>query len=149
MLTRMSDTPNGDPRMPTSAEEPGVLGNLPRTRPQRASARRAQARAASVRRRPAKAQAKASTVSRSGAAKSSAQPRAKPARARARKAEQAGERVPPQGYEPESESMRGPIQPPGGAELAGSIAELAGELAKASVSTSAHFVKGLLSRLPG
>lgn len=60
-----------------------------------------------------------------------------------------GERVPPQGYEPENESLRGPIQPPGGTELAGSIAELAGELAKASVSTSAHFVKGLLSRLPG
>jgi hypothetical protein len=135
--------------MPASTEGPGVLGNLPRTRPQRASARRAHARAAGLRRPPAKSQAKTTTASRPGAAKPSAKARAKPPRSRTRKSEPAGERVPPQGYEPESESLQGPIQPPGGTELAGSIAELAGELAKASVSTSAHFVKGLLSRLPG
>ncbi len=57
MLTRMSDSPKSNPRARASVdgsgsdpggageEGPGVLAGLPRTRPQRASARRAAARA--------------------------------------------------------------------------------------------------------
>lgn len=54
-----------------------------------------------------------------------------------------------QGYEPESDSLSRPIQPPGSAELIASVAELAGELTKAGVNTGARVLKDFLSRLPG
>lgn len=150
MLTRMTDTPNSDLRTPVSAEGSSVLANLPRTRPQRASARRARARTG--------AQAGASAPSARDPAKvpGVGGPHARKARApvkastaRSRRSGPAPEPVPPQGYESDGDSLHGPIQPPGGAELVSSIAELAGELAKAGVSAGAHLVKGLFSRLPG
>jgi hypothetical protein len=121
MLTRMSDSPSGDPHGRASADGPGILAGLPRTRPQRASARRAAARGA-----------KPSKVSRTHASRS----------------EPAGESVPVQGYESEEDSLHQPIQPPGGAELVASIAELAGELAKAGVNTGGRVLRDVLSRLP-
>jgi hypothetical protein len=121
MLTRMSDSPSGNPRGPASAEGPGILAGLPRTRPQRASARRAASRAT-----------KPSKVSRAHASRS----------------EPAGESVPMQGYESEDDSLNRPIQPPGGAELVASLAELVGELAKAGVNTGGRVLKDVLSRLP-
>jgi hypothetical protein len=122
MLTRMSDSPSGDPHGPASADGPGILAGLPRTRPQRASARRVAARTA----RPRKAQLEHAS---SGS-------------------EPAGASVPLQGYESDGDSPNGPIQPPGGAELVASIAELAGELAKAGVHTGARLLRDALSRLP-
>jgi len=59
------------------------------------------------------------------------------------------EPAPRQGFEAEPDSLGRPVQPPGGTELAASAAELAGELAKAGVTTGARLVKDLLSRLPG
>jgi hypothetical protein len=56
--------------------------------------------------------------------------------------------VPLQGYEPDDDSPHGPIQPPGGAELVASIAELAGELAKAGVHSGARLLRDAFSRLP-
>ena len=53
-----------------------------------------------------------------------------------------------QGYEPDGDSLTRPIQPPGGAELVASLAELAGELAKAGVNTGGRVLKDVLSRLP-
>jgi hypothetical protein len=53
-----------------------------------------------------------------------------------------------QGYESEDDSPNRPIQPPGGAELVASIAELAGSLAKAGVNTGGRVLKDALSRLP-
>ena len=57
--------------------------------------------------------------------------------------------MPAQGYEAEPESLRGPVHPPGSAELVASAAELAGELAKAGVNTGARVLRDFLSRLPG
>jgi len=148
MLTRMSDPPNSTSRARPSTEgstaAPSVLASLPRTRPQRASARRGAARTASAR-KPSENSRKPSAHSRTAAANSrkpsgkasTKQPRAKPT----------VESVPMQGYEAE-DSLSRPVQPPGGAELVTSVAELAGELAKAGVSTGARLLKDFLSRVP-
>jgi hypothetical protein len=53
-----------------------------------------------------------------------------------------------QGYESEGDSLHRPIQPPGGAELVVSIAELAGELAKAGLNTGGRVLRDVLSHLP-
>jgi hypothetical protein len=58
------------------------------------------------------------------------------------------ERAPRQGFEAEPDSL-GPVQPPGSMELVSSAAELAGELAKAGVSTGTRVLRDFLSRLPG
>jgi hypothetical protein len=172
MLTRMADSPNSNPPATAPAEESGVLAALPRTRPQRASARRAAARAA----RPSGATAatraanapdaahsahaaepiKASTARRPGgrrkaAAKPAATPANRPASRRRAPSVRtpASERVPRQGFEAEPDSLRGPVQPPGGTELIASAAELAGELAKSGVTTGARVLKDFLGRLPG
>jgi hypothetical protein len=131
----MSDSPSGDLRETASADGPGILAGLPRTRPQRASARRTAARAA----KPGKRAAKPGK----GAAKPGKRPLT-----HANRSAPAGESVPMQGYEPEGDSQRRPIQPPGGAELVASIAELAGELAKAGVNTGGRVLKDFLSRMP-
>jgi len=140
MLTRMSDSPNGDPPAPASAdgssrgsgdhgaEGPGVLASLPRTRPQRASARRTALRAAKSSKAPPRQAKKRQPANSRGAS---------------------DEPAPRQGFEAEPDSLGRPVQPPGGTELAASAAELAGELAKAGVTTGARLVKDLLSRLPG
>jgi hypothetical protein len=127
MLTRMSDSPNSDPRAPAAVDGPGVLAGLPRTRPQMASARRA-----------------ASRDSKPGKA-----PRQATKRRPAKRRPTPGEPAPRQGFEAEPDSLGEPVQPPGGAELIASAAELAGELAKAGVSTGARALRDLLSRLPG
>lgn len=144
MLTRMSDPPNSTSRARASADGSvdgsGVLASLPRTRPQRASARRSAARAASARKTPRKASA--------GSRKPAGKAPTKQARTKqARTSEPTVASVPVQGYEAE-DSLSRPIQPPGGAELVVSVAELAGELAKASVSTGARLLKDLFSRVP-
>jgi hypothetical protein len=126
----MSDSPNSDPRRPASAEGSGVLAGLPRTRPQRTSARRAAARAA----KPSSASIAPSPPTK----------RRRPAKSRRTSRESA----PKQGFEAEPDSS-GPVQPPGGAELIASAAELAGELAKTGVTTGARLVRDFLSHLPG
>jgi hypothetical protein len=162
MLTLMSETPNRDPRALDATETSGVLANLPRARPQRASSRRARARAAGASKPSANAR-RASAATAGGltdppgntAVKTRGKASTRGKLAGKRPAPRTGvskppaEPVPAQGYECDGDSLRGPIQPPGGAELVSSIAELAGELAKAGVSTGAHLVKDLLSHLPG
>ncbi len=187
----------------------GVLANLPRTRPQRSSARRTAAReSASTNGRPsspAKPRAKRSgpataahagkppraqrTTAKAKSAKgatqtetkrttpaagvrpksakdsaATAQAKSSPGRSsavRARRA-QTGKRppvprravaveepAPRQGFECEGERATGPVQPPGGAELVATAAELVGELAKAGVSAGERLLKDVFSRLPG
>jgi hypothetical protein len=127
MLTRMNDSPNSDPRASAAVDGPGVLASLPRTRPQMASARRTASRAA----KPGKA------------------PRQATKRRPAKRRPTPGEPAPRQGFEAEPDSLGESVQPPGGAELIASAAELAGELAKAGVTTGARALRDLLSRLPG
>ena len=174
-------TPSGNNERPTGAHpgEPGVLSNLPNTRPQRPSARRAAAKRAatdSVGNAPA-SDARRGAVKRapgaSGAtAKSPAGAAAKPpastrakapagaatkraARTAARRTAQPRSRpfeppVPRQGFETESEIEPGaPVQPPSRPELAASVVELLGELAQSGLATGGRLLKDALGRLPG
>jgi hypothetical protein len=164
---------NGRGSAPLDGE--GVLSNLPRTRPQRSSARRTAARGA-----PAPTTgATTEPVSRNGGASATGKARAKTAskapakakrtpaggaRAKAKPAASSSQRarstakrprstasaeeVPRQGFETESDRARGPVQPPGGAELVAGAVEIVGELAKAGLSTGERLLKDVLSRLP-
>jgi hypothetical protein len=143
---RVSEESNDGGRAKGSDSETGVLANLPRTRPQRASARRTAARKA------------ASATAKTGATQ--AKPaKAKPAKAKTTKAKPAKakrtagttireETVPRQGFEVDGDVASGSVQPPGATELVSSAAELAGELAKAGVTGGARLLKDLFARLP-
>jgi hypothetical protein len=148
---------------------PSVLANLPRTRPQRASARRTAARSPNggppAESRPAKAPARRKQATRTAKATASstaakpkrgtaASKRARPTAAKSRQparktgAPQAvSEPVPPQGFESESANASGPVPPPGGAELLATAAEIVSEVARASVSTGERLLRDALSRL--
>jgi hypothetical protein len=141
-MSTMSDA-KGNGRSSNSRKNGGVLVNLPHTRPQRASARRAAARetaagAAPQSKAPARSNGRPTAKKRGG----NAAPRPR-ASARVR------EPAPRQGFESESESMSGSVRPPGGAEFVASAAEIVGELAKAGLSRSERLLKDALSRLPG
>jgi hypothetical protein len=126
VIVSASNESNGRPSGAQDATS--ILSNLPRTRPQRATARRTAARKA--------------TASTTAAA---------PAKPRARRAPVPTpdvEPVPLQGFESEHDRARGPVHPPGGVELVASAAEIVGELAKAGLSTGERLLKDLLSRLP-
>jgi hypothetical protein len=56
--------------------------------------------------------------------------------------------APRQGFECESEHPSRTINPPGGAELVASVAEVLGEFAKAGLSTGERLLKDAFSRLP-
>ncbi len=60
----------------------------------------------------------------------------------------AQEPAPRQGFESESDTPSGSLQPPGGVELVASAAELVGELAKAGLSRSERLLKDVFSHLP-
>jgi hypothetical protein len=156
----MSDTSSGKTqtnakksakRDATRASE-GVLANLPRTRPQRPSARRdASRKAAQAKTAPQKtAQAKA-TPRKAARVKTTprkaAQAKARPTRTK-NEAKPLQEPAPRQGFESDSDLARGPVQPPGGADVLSSAAELAGELTKTGLSAGGRLFKDFLSRLP-
>jgi hypothetical protein len=75
MMCAMSNASNGDGRAKAAKVDTGVLANLPRTRPQRSSPRRAAAR------READAPAGASSTTQPTTTKSESAPKGKPARA--------------------------------------------------------------------
>jgi hypothetical protein len=159
---RVSDASNHG-RAKASDSETGVLANLPRTRPQRASPRRAAARKAASASNVAKAKASAQTPGKASAKASTrtststggrASERPSPAKAKAARTKRSvstiarEDAVPRQGYEADGEIASGSVQPPGASELVSSAAELAGELAKAGVSGGARLLKDLFARLP-
>jgi hypothetical protein len=171
MMCSMSDGIEHPAQPNSDGEGSGVLANLPRTRPQRATPRRAAARRTAAEKTDA-ATATARSGERSapgsrapsaengaGEARSAGagagrrtsrnQPakRASAAQGRARRSASKLDAVPSQGYESDDEAT-GAVQPPGGAELLISAAEIVGELAKAGVSRSERLVKDVLSRLP-
>jgi hypothetical protein len=115
----------------------GILANLPRTRPQRSSARRdAARRAATVKTTPARAPKRKQTTTKK-----------RPAQAKST-AKRIQDPVPRQGFESESDPVSGSVQPPGGIDLLTSAAELAGELTKTGLSTGGRLLKDFLTRLP-
>jgi hypothetical protein len=140
-------------------EGAGVLANLPRTRPQRASARRAAARSAGAQDAAAgngngrAASAPRKPAARSGARAAQSEETPVPRRAKARpkpaktKRARKQDDVPRQGYESVEERATGPVQPPGGAELVGTAVEVVSELAKAGISGGERVVRDLLGRL--
>jgi len=157
-------------RVETPAGGASVLANLPRTRPQRATARRAAARRSGEAETAARTPMAPSEGSRpapgprpASAATKPAKPRPRTAKAAPRTAKAARpsaparprgalrtvEPVPRQGFESEAERASGPVSPPGAVELLGSAAELFGELARASVSSGERLLRDVLSRLPG
>jgi hypothetical protein len=144
----MADHDMSDGAAPNSNNEHGVLANLPRTRPQRSTPRRAAARGDGSPRTDGSTRAATSTPARKRA-------RAQPTRERARTAARAApapshrsKRAPVQGYESQSESATGSVQPPGAIELLGSAAELVGELTKSGFSRGERLIKDIASRLP-
>ena len=158
----MAEGNASDGAVDASRNDEGVLANLPRTRPQRSSPRRAAARA--------------STAAREAPAANRSKPRSRPqTRGQAHKrprtcngATAASRRplqkrraaspkrpftpiddpAPRQGFECDGETTSGSVQPPGGAELVASAAEIVGELAKAGLSTGERLLKDVVSRLP-
>ncbi len=111
------------------------MGSLPKTRPQRRSARRGAA---------SNGASKAVQKPARKAPKKPAQRR--PTKRKPAKVEP--ERAPRQGFEAESELELGkPVQPPGSSELAASVAELLGELAQSGLTSGGRLLKDALSRL--
>jgi hypothetical protein len=160
--SNQTDTKKNAQREGALASE-GVLANLPRTRPQRSSARRDAARRATK----AKASSQASTIL--AAPGKPVRTKAKPAKAVPTKvaatkvaavkrgqgtakprstAKRLRDPAPRQGFETENDPLSGPVQPPGGVDLLASAAELAGELGKSGLSTGGRLLKDILARLP-
>ena len=150
----------------SEAPQGGVLAGLPRTRPQRTSARReaARARAKSETASPAstgkqgeaRAAAKAKPKTRTNA-KSRVTPKAKPkaaiakkpvkrAAAKLRAPAKTEEHAPKQGYEPEEEVELGnTVHPPSRGELMESVADIFGELAGLGANAGGRLLKDALS----
>ena len=149
------------------AAEQGVLSQLPRTRPQRPSAR--QGRVAESRpggrtdsrrgRRSRETEEVQGTRGERQAHRAARANARKPAKAQApqrvkaatphaprRAKAPAEQQVPRQGFESESDRARGPVRPPGGTELLTSAAEIVGELTKAGFSTGERLLRSLLPR---
>jgi hypothetical protein len=123
----MSDA-SGTPARPEV--EPGVMGSLPKTRPQRRSARRNVA----PKRRAAE------TVSAAEAASAVAP----------QQAQQDLPRAPRQGFEASGDIETGkPLAPPNGLELATSVVELLGELAQSGIRSGEQALRDALKRLGG
>jgi hypothetical protein len=129
---RMSDVP-GAPATPEI--QPGVMSSLPKTRPQRPSARRASAR-----------QAAAATGGEAPAARPS---RPKTARKKRPAVKPEPPRAPRQGFEVESEIETGKtVAPPNSVELAASVVELLGELAQSGIRSGERLLRDALTRRP-
>jgi hypothetical protein len=158
----MSDaTKNG--RRSSTPSEKGVIANLPRTRPQRSSPRRAAARQVIKHATASEGDGTGAEVGQPKPTTATAQagkPKAgagRPGRAAKdprvsaprKDAAPRKDSVPTQGFEAESDIGSGSVQPPGAPELLASVTEILGELAKAGLSTGERLVKDVLSRLPG
>ncbi len=168
---RMSDVPDA----PATPEiQPGVMSSLPKTRPQRPSARRASGRKATAARASAAGKTRSSTpadgapttssrsapsdkATRKTSAKtaSKAHPRKASTTAgsrtnnRPRKPAAEPLRAPRQGFEAESEIETGaPVAPPNGVELAASVVELLGELAQSGLRSGERLLRDALLRRP-
>lgn len=171
----MADPPS--PESPQEQERHSVLGDLPRTRPQRPSARRERARSQAAKSTAAtEAAAKAPKAKRAskGQAAADAKPATKPARAdtepasadtkpprqakprpassprprrSSKRAASVAPSAPRQGYECDNDLTGSPVAPPSGTEVVGALAELAGELAQTGISAGGRLIKSALSRL--
>lgn len=166
MMSPVSVSPEKNGRTEAPGDDAGVLSNLPRTRPQRATARRAAARtqregagarasrngagtrttakaAGSAAKAPAKAKPQAKSQAK---AKAKRQAKATPQQA-PRRVATPREEVPRQGFECIEERATGAVPPPGGPEFVGTAAEIVGELAKAGIAGGERLLRDVFSRL--
>jgi hypothetical protein len=182
-LTRLSNdvavsAPNDSNGRPSSPEQvTDILANLPRTRPQRSTARRTAARNTAAAEAESKTAAPKAAAGNSGSlhtptatpkiTKAKTPPKkakATPKAAAGRKApvpprtsakpkrpsvpSPAIEPAPAQGFESESDRAHGPVSPPSGTELVASATEMLGELAKVGLSAGERLLKDVFSHLP-
>ncbi len=154
-----------------------VLSNLPRTRPQRETARRTAARGSeSERSSPNGASANGAPPARKKAGKPAAKrarstasgakaakgggtaPRAATSPKRGRRSaakkpagraplQAVGEEVPRQGFETEDERATGSVPPPGTADVLSTAVEALGEIAKAGIAGGERLLRDAFSRL--
>jgi hypothetical protein len=124
-----------------------VMSSLPRTRPQRASRRRASGRAADTQaKRTPRAAAKPAAGKASGAR---AKPSAKGARA-------ASARPKPEGVRPSAATraastpppLKRPPSPPSGTDLVGTAVQAAGELAQLGLTLGTRALRDAVKRIP-
>lgn len=135
-------------------QTPDVLTSLPKTRPQRRSAKRDAARAsaatpAAAKATPAKAKSKTAPGAKAKpktAPGAKAEPAAKAATAPRRKPAGKSTALPPSGFA--SPRKDEPISP-SGAELVGTAVQAAGELAQMGAAVGKHALRSALSRLGG
>jgi len=150
----MNDADKSDRGSSPPQGDEGVLANLPRTRPQRTSRRRTEAREATVgsattRTTRARARSPQDRVPRGGFPQEEFGPPVHGVGAEPPgDSSEDRDSVPTQGFESESDIASGSVQPPGGAELAASAAEIVAELAKAGLSAGERLLGDLLARLP-
>jgi hypothetical protein len=148
----MSDPESPNEHQADSVPDGGVLAALPRTRPQRASPRRVAARTDTPARakKPAgaRAAAKPATTKRPVATRKPAASKKRAAKPIAKPPEPPGGRAPSQGYEPEEEVELGTtVNPPSGAELVESVANIVGELANSGLEAGGRLLKDAFSLL--
>jgi hypothetical protein len=158
MMCAVVDANESEGASSASSNGDGVLANLPRTRPQRSTARRAAARTrtAAAKRPPKARTAKAATPKGSNRPGTVTKPSKPPTTEKRKRRAPTAKRpsisledpAPRQGFESDGESATASVQPPGGPELIVTAAEIVGELAKAGLSTSERLVKDVISRLP-
>jgi len=131
-----------------AAAEPGVLGSLPGTRPDRLGRERAAPKAPTAR-APAKTAAAAKPEPKVTAAKARAK-KAAPATAKSRPRTPAGTTPPrPAAATPPPPPADGRRRtPPSGPELVTTAVQAAGELAQIGVSVGVRVIKRAASRLP-
>jgi hypothetical protein len=120
--------------MPPEEDTPDVLSSLPRTRPQRRSARRDTAAKAPGAARKAKPTAK-KPPARKATAKRAARPRVAAV----------PPRIPPAGFAPPRDAEERPA--PSGAELVGTAFQAAGELVQIGAAIGSQALKSALGRL--
>jgi len=134
----MSANDNSDARLDAPVPQGGVLAALPRTRPQRASARRAAARGRASTSETVAPAAKAKRTKKIKATtktKTKTKTKTEPA-------------APKQGYEPEEELELGhTVNPPSGTELVESLADIVGELATTGLTAGGRLLKDAFSIL--
>ena len=119
---------------------PDVLTSLPRTRPQRRSAKRD-----AVRKPPAKKAAAKAAKKAAPAKKAPAKPRkAAPKATAAPRPKVAAQQIPPAGYAAPRQDESGA---PSGVELVGTAIQAAGELAQIGAAVGKQALKGVLGRL--
>jgi hypothetical protein len=144
----MSDTKSPNGREDVSVPDGGILAALPRSRPQRASPRRAAARNATGAAKAAAPPGKPTKTKKPADAHATKKPDATRKRAAKPIAKPAEPPVPRQGYEPEDEVELGTsVNPPSGAELVESVADIVGELANSGLAAGGRLLKDAFSLL--